>query len=60
MDETIPRGCGGGEQAERAGAKSNIIERMLKPQWSVDCNPLAQEAIKVSRCSPVQLWYDAL
>jgi hypothetical protein len=23
---------------------------MLKPQWWVNCKPLAEEAIKVSRC----------
>jgi valyl-tRNA synthetase len=29
----------------------DIIEPMLKPQWWVNCKPLAEEAIKVSRCS---------
>ena len=33
----------------------DVIEPVLKPQWWVDCKPLAQEVIKVSSCGCYQV-----
>ena len=30
----------------------DVIEPLLKPQWWVNCKPLAEEAIKVGNCCP--------
>ena len=54
-------GCMCGIRTKRGRSKSgDVIEPVLKPQWWVNCQPLAEEAIKVRQgCLFIHKCYNA-